>query len=177
MSESEMNDVEFLKTLSHWELVRMIMNRIWNRFDTGGISYERSLRSDLLEKITGITNAGYHIYLEVDVDDLYKEALIRNHDFEISQKLLPLGLNGLPLYYYACFVVREIKRWYETNKIEDMYAPSERRNVEKLAESMRIDLYLKQFDLQGITHSVQEILEEGRERQYTLNMWESGHYL
>jgi len=162
------NNPETLKDLSDWQIARLIISSLWNQYDVSGISYGRSLRAALLETIVFNTDKpSYEFFL----NDLENEAKKRGGIGEPNQLVLNLGLAGLPSHHFFCFVIREINRWY-IDYAHDTYGPIliyERRMIGILFSLMLVNEHLRQFDEKGIRYSADELLDEGKEINYTAN--------
>jgi hypothetical protein len=183
MQNSE--DIEILKNLSDWQIARLIMERIWHRYDMYEISYSQSLRADLLETIVFNTEKPPEGEFGIELEFLIDEAQKRKSIGEPKQLILNLGLAGLPLHHFFCFVIREIDRWYEkyTSNQPDSalmcecegrifripMLKCERKKIGALFSLMQVNEHLRQFDEMGITYSADELLKEGRNINYVLN--------
>ncbi len=156
--------------LSDWEIARRLMSMLWNQYDVSGISYGRSLRAGLLEAIVFNTELpdgdGY------DLIDLENKAKERKHMGMPDQLLLNLGMAWLPTHHFFCFIIREIDRWYEKYAHDELgpILTFERKTVQVLLSLMRAKEHLRQFDEAGISFSTKELLDEGKEIGYSLNL-------
>lgn len=183
MQNSE--DLEMLKNLSGWQIARLIMERLWHRFDAYDIAYGRSLRASLLETIVFNTEKPSEGEFGIELEILINEAQERKGIGEPNQLLLNLGLVGLPTYHFFCFIIKEIDKWYE--KYTDSQLDSvlicecerrmfripmlkcERKKIAVLLSLMQVDEHLRQFREAGITYSTEELLAEGRNINYAIN--------
>ena len=183
MQNSE--NLEILKNLSGWQIARLIMEKLWHRYDAYDISYGRSLRASLLETIVFNTEKPSEGEFGLDLEILTNEAKKRMGIGEPNQLLLNLGLVGLPTYHFFCFVMKEIDKWYERysdNQLGSVLIcecerrifripmlKCEREKIDVLLSLMQVSEHLHQFDEIGITYSTDELLREGRNINYAIN--------
>lgn len=166
-----------LVQVDDWQLVLLIMNRLWRMYDSGGVSVGRSLRASLLESITGLTRISDYCNHEYEIDDFIVEAKMRQGTKYSGQLFLDLGLAGVPNQLFFRFLVREMKLWYQddmrTNKFPLDY---ERKIVDTMYELLCCNDYLQQFDKADIIYTKEELLQEAENRSYTRFLYDSGLY-
>lgn len=163
-----MNDMDRLKSLTNWQIARLLMSFLWQGYSSAGINIGRSLQAALLESITNITERPQCSY---DLNFLLREAENRKCDDESRQLVMNMGLTGLSSQYFFCFVVRELRRWYEVNAVVDSQPILilDRRIIGAISSLLQVDGCPKQFDFLGVRYEPKELIKEGEERLYSLN--------
>lgn len=157
-----------LSLVSNWRLALLVMIRLWQQYDASGVSIRRSLRAHLIELIIGTHPSSDHME-EVETSDLIEEMKNRTLQDPIpdNQLMLDLGVRGLPDNIFCCFVIRELRRWYENDeKTQEYPLASEKRIVDALAMFLEVEEYLRQLDERGILYTSQELIDEGEERDH-----------
>jgi hypothetical protein len=170
-----MSDAEStVRALGTLQLLRLMLNRLWQRYDVGGISYGRRLRAGLVEAIFKLIEPGKNDY-ELEDEKIHNIAREREPLNLGNQGVLDLGLGGLSSIHLIMFLLRELESWYVLDSAESEFPlVIEHRFVTEMCRLAGVARNLDQFDRQSRRYSPLELIGEADERSRVQHLFELG---
>ncbi len=101
---------ETVQELSSWELARLMMSKLWQLYDVGGISMRRSHIARLLESVYWLVQYKGE---GADLEGVFPEVLRRIEVQSDIQLSLFTSLPDIPTFYLTCLVIDQMEKWYE----------------------------------------------------------------
>jgi hypothetical protein len=165
-----------LESLSDYVLARLLIRKLWQMYDNGGVSMGRSLRASLLESILPLlpelTDEESGLSEKVGVWELYREGERRrkiNKKVEKQKFTQPLLFVSLPYISNAtlfCLVIDAILDWYKADeKKSDFPLVHQKDIVEMILYILSNCFYKKQFARRrkyGYEELIEEVGNRGR---------------
>jgi hypothetical protein len=143
------------------------MRRLWSGYDTGGISMARSLRAALLESVMYLIPApeGKNFGNEELLEEAAKRKRSLSREYQPEFPACMSETHFLSLDIFTCFVILEMKRWYDHDRrVNKFWLTDETRMVKALCRLVKVPDKLKPFRTLNISFSPQKLLQEGRDR-------------
>jgi hypothetical protein len=120
-----------IEELSNYELFRTLVNYLWNRYDSGGISVGRSYQATLLEGFMDMFHFTGWRELEGDIrQDVQRRILLAPREYPELQEELPFSvLETLSNTEFALLSLTEMCRWHREDAEKEGYLNYEHRWV------------------------------------------------
>lgn len=158
-----------MKDLSNITLARLIMSRLWQVYDGGGISMHRTMRSSFLEHsmtLIPLNDQGRDISLDVLIAEAEKREIPTDPIFSAE---LITDISLLSHEQYLVIALMELGKWYAQNPL----VPVDKETYVSLAEKTTYDSFVRllrvrqgaaELQALGISFTPEEILREGWRR-------------
>ncbi len=162
-------NTENIKDVSNFDIARLLMSRLWNTYDLGGISSCRAERAGLLEAMTNVASIRWrdeHISTRVLIQESYRRTPV---EWPFMPESLS-DLRSLCFGHFCSFCLDKMGEWYSQDPLVEVsqgcfVSIAERDIFDAVSRILRAKEEAALLKAHGFTPTARQLLDEARQRR------------
>lgn len=167
-----------IERLSNYELFRVLINKLWQRYSSGGISHGRSYQATLLEGFMYLFPSVGEVEIEGDIiKDVQRRILLEpRRQQDLQKPLLFSEPETLTDPEFALLLLTEMCRWHKEDAVKEGFDNNEHRwmtiKIRVLCEFSFPEISRER--VMSIVYTRDTILKIIDDRRYLIERWTAG---